>query len=156
MGVWNPLSPILVIALTEIVDKDDTEVSLNDYSKSVTVALGGTYSGEILKVTVYASELGTGSVPANSGTLYLFDTNPTVASGDTALAAADWPTAIAQLPIDVWKSDANGGMCEVECSVPFHALANLYLCFRNLGQAINDAAGDDEEIHARFWWRRES
>lgn len=156
IGKVQPFAAIIEGGLTELIDKDE-EVSQNDYSKSVEVALaGGPVSGEITQICVYASEIGSGAVPANSGYLFLLDADPAVASGDTALAVAEWPTVIAKVLVSDWVSDANGGMATVECGISFHPLSNLYFVFKNLGAAINDVAGDDEEMSVNFWYRRES
>jgi hypothetical protein len=150
----KPQAGILELGLTEIIDKDDTEVSQNDYSKSVGIALGGSYSGVITQLALVASELGTGAVPARSGVLYVFDADPTVSSGDTALALADWQSCLGHVLISNWRSDASGGFASEECAIKFHAVSTLYFVFQNLGTAINDAAGDDEELAINGWYER--
>lgn len=156
IGKVQPFAAILETDLTEIIDKDDTEVSQNDYSKSVSIALGATMSGEIIGVGLVASELGSGAVPTRAGYLYVFISDPTVSAGDTALALADWQSKPKRVAITDWTSDANGGMCYVTTAIPFAAVDTLYLVFQNLGAAINDAAGDDEELHVYLVIRRDS
>src|SRR3990167_1505588 len=156
IGKVQPFSAILEGGLTELIDKDDTEVSQNDYSKSVGVALGGTYSGAITQVSLYATELGTGAVRANTGYLLIFDADPAVVAGETALTVAEWQSCIAKVLISDWISDTGGGLATMEVNVPFHALGTLYFVFQNLGTAFNDAAEDDEELHVNFWYKRET
>jgi hypothetical protein len=152
-------SPLLEGGLTELVGVNE-QVDEHDYGKSVAVALGGTYSGEILSFAFYATEDGTGAVQNSAGYLLILDADPAVAAGDTALAAAEWPTVLGRVKVQAtdWITDANGGMAYL-CNQPvaFHALSTLYFVwFHDDPTALNDAAGDDEQLELNFWYRRDS
>ena len=55
----QPFDPVHEAGLTELIGADE-QVDQNDYSGSVAVSLGLHVSGEILQVTLYATETGTG------------------------------------------------------------------------------------------------
>lgn len=156
--------PVLEGGLTELIDKDDAAIAAGTYSDSVGVALAGTYSGEVLQVCLYVSELAGGSVAdaTNSGNIFIFDADPSITAADTdmAAAAADHKLAIGYLPVlaSDWKEDSNGGMVCVSTPVAFHAVGTLYFVWESAAGAtsINSAAGDDEEMHLNFWYRRDS
>jgi len=158
-GSVGPMSAILEGGLTELVGTDE-EVNTDDYGASVGVALGGTYSGEILSVGLYATEEGTGAVQDSAGVLFIFDADPTISAGDTAMAAAEWQSIIGRVDVAAadWKTDANGGMAYfVDVPIPFHAVGTLYFVwFHEDGTDLNDAAGDDEVLEMNFWYRRDS
>ena len=158
-AAW-PVAPrggIIEGGLTELIDKDDAEISLNDLTKSVSVALAETCSGEIVQVFLTTLETGTGAVKTPTGVLFFFDADPTISASDAAMTAAERATVIGQVDISsAWDSDANGASISVPCSVHFHNLATLYLAFRNTGAAINDAANDDEEMSVNFHYVRAS
>lgn len=159
IGKVQPFSAMLEGGLTELVGINE-QVDQNDYSGSVGVSLGGTYSGEILSVAFYATEDGTGAVQDSAGILYVLDADPSIASGDTAMSAAARVTVIGKIAIGAadWDTDANGGLAYI-CNqpIPFHALANLYFVWKHLdATSLNDAAGDDEQLEFNFWWKRES
>lgn len=158
IGKVQPMSAILEGGLTELVGVDE-QVDQNDYSGSVGVALGGTYSGEILSIALYATKDGTGAVQDSAGTLYVFDADPTIASGDTSMTAAERVTAIGKVNVVAsdWDTDANGGLAFLNVSIPFHAVATLHFVWKHTdATALNDASGDDEQLEFNFWWRRES
>jgi hypothetical protein len=159
IGKTAPLDAILEGGLTELVGINE-QVDQNDYSGSVGVALAGTYSGEILSVAFYATEDGTGAVQDSAGILYVFDADPTISSGDTSMTAAERVTIIGKIAIGAndWDVDANGGLAYITTQpIPFHSLANLYFVWKHLdATALNDAAGDDEQLEFNFWYRRES
>jgi hypothetical protein len=155
----QPFSALLEGGLTELVGVDE-EVNTNDFGGSVSVALGGEYSGEILSFAFYATEDGEGAVQDSAGKLIILDADPAVAVGDTALAAAEWPTVLGVVPVAAsdWVTDANGG-CAYICDKPiaFHALSTLYFVWLHTDSAdLNDAAGDDEQLEFNFWYRRDS
>lgn len=155
---------IIEAGLTELIDANDAEVALDEYSKDANVTVGvdragstQPINGEIQAVALYASESGTGAVMANSGKILFFDADPALSAGDAALAsAAVHQTLIAQVEVDAteWNSDALGAGWYKEVALPFHDLSAIYFAFRNEGAAINSAAGDDEELHINFWYRR--
>jgi hypothetical protein len=159
LGKAQPFAAMLEGGLTELVGINE-QVDQNDYSGSVEVALGGTYSGEILSVAFYATEDGTGAVQDSAGILYVFDADPSIASGDTAMTAAERVTVLGKLSIGAadWDADTGGGLAYVNTSpIPFHALASLFFVWKHLdATSLNDAAGDDEQLEFNFWYKRES
>jgi hypothetical protein len=155
----QPFEAIQEAGLTELVGADE-EVNTNDYGASVAITLPALCSGEILHFTFTSKETGSGAVPAPAGILYIFDANPAIAVGDTAITAAERETLIAQILVsaDDWKTDANGGSATIfDNPVAFHNLSTLYLAwFHEDSTDINDAAGDDESLSVNFWYRRDS
>jgi hypothetical protein len=117
-------------------------------------------SGEILQVTLYATETGTGAVLTPAGTLFLFDADPSISSGDTAMTLAARQTVIAQIPVSSgdWKSDANGASAAIlDSPVAFHQVTALYFAWlHEEATSFNSAAGDDESLDFNFWFRRDS
>lgn len=166
--VWSPsLNDVYTIphmamvegGLTELVGINE-EVNTDDYSGSVGVALGGTYSGEILSFTFHATEDGTGAVQDSAGWLLIFDADPSISSGDTSITAAEWITVLGRVRIEAtdWLVDANGGVAHIyDTPIPFHALSTLYFAWFHTDAAdLNDGAGDDEQLEVNFWYRRDS
>ena len=154
----QPISAILEGGLTELIGINE-QVDLNDYSGSVGVALGGTYSGELLNITLYSTEDGTGAIQDNAGVLFIFDADPSIASGDTSMSAVDGITAIAKINILAtdWTVDATVGICTKTVAVGFHAVSTLYFVFKNTdATAFNDNADEDEQLEFNFWYRRDS
>ena len=82
-----PLDALLEGGLTELIGINE-QVDQNDYSGSIGVTLGATYSGEILSTMLYSTEDGSGAVQTPEGWLYCLATDPAIASGDTAMTAA--------------------------------------------------------------------
>lgn len=156
--ISKPFSAMLEGGLTELVGINE-QIDQNDYAGSVGVALGGSYSGEILAVAFYATEDGSGAIQDSAGILYVFDADPSVSSGATVLASGVRETTIGKLAIGSadWDTDTNGGLAYVPVSIPFHAVSTLYFTWKHLdATALNDAAGDDEQLEFNFWWKRES
>lgn len=158
--VATPFAALAEVGLTELIDKDD-QVDQDDFSASKALALGGTYSGELLSVVLVSTELGTGTVLTPAGTLILFDANPTITAGDTALSVAEWQSVIGSVAIAAadWVGGVTQGGAEVfkAIAIPFHALATIYaVWFHTDAAGFNDAAGDDEELHINLWYRRDS
>jgi hypothetical protein len=155
----QPFDPVHEAGLTELVAADE-QVDQNDYSGSVAVSLGLHVSGEILQVTLYATETGTGAVLTPAGTLFLFDADPSISSGDTAMTLAARQTVIAQIPVTTgdWKSDTNGASAAIlDSPVAFHQVNSLYFAWLHEdATSINSAAGDDESLDFNFWYRRDS
>jgi len=155
----QPFSALLEGGLTELVGINE-EVNTNDFGGSVGVALGDTYSGEILSFAFYATEDGSGAVQDSAGKLIILDADPEVSAGDTALAAAEWPTVLGIVDVGAsdWVTDANGGCAFIyDQPVPFHALSTLYFVWLHTDSTdLNDAAGDDEQLEFNFWYRRDS
>ena len=157
--VATPFAAVLEGGLTELVGVDE-QVDQNDYSGSVEVALGGTHSGELLSFAFYATENGSGAVQDSAGRLIILDADPAVASGDTALAAGEWPTVLGVVQVEAgdWIMDANRGVAYiVDTPVAFHALSTLYFVWLHEdATSLNDAAEDDELLEFNFWYRRDS
>lgn len=155
----QPFAALLEGGLTELVGIDE-QVDQNEYGASVGVALGGTYSGEILSFAFYATEDGSGAVQDSAGRLVILDADPATTAGDAALAAAEWPTVLGVVQVEAsdWITDANGGVAYItDTPVAFHALATLYLVWLHEdATGLNDAAGDDEQLEVNFWYRRDS
>lgn len=159
MGRAWPIDQMLELGLTELVGVNE-EVNTNDYSGSVGVALGGTYSGELLSFAFYATEDGSGAVQDSAGVLYILDADPAISSGDTAMTAAECVTVLGKVVVAAgdWNTDANGGCAFIyDNPVPFHALSTLYFVWLHTdAQDLNDAAGDDEVLRFNCWLRRDS
>jgi hypothetical protein len=145
--------------LTELVGVDE-EVNTNDYGGSVGVALGGTYSGEILSFCFYATQDGAGAIQDSAGQLIILDADPAVASGDVAMTAAEHVTVLGRVPVAAadWHVDANGGHAYIHgVPVRFHGLSTLYFVwFHEDAVDLNDGAGDDEQLEFNFWFERKS
>jgi hypothetical protein len=158
MTLTQPFEAIQEAGLTELIGINE-QVDQNDYCGSVAVSLQARCSGEILDVTFYTTEDGTGAVRTPAGTLFVFDANPSISSGDTAMSAAARVTIIGQVTIAStdWVSDANGASAHKQVAIAFHNLSTLYLAFLlTSANAFNDAAGDDEQMEANLWYRRDS
>jgi hypothetical protein len=138
------------------------QVDQNEYCNAVIASLpsGQPMSGEILHVTLYTRETGSGAVLTPAGILYILDADPAVAAGATLITATVRRTVIAQIPIAAadWKSDAGGASVSVHNKpVAFHALKSLYfLWFHEDATSFNDAGGDDEILEVNAWYRRDT
>lgn len=155
--------PVLEGGLTELVGVDE-QVDQNDLSGSVGVSLEGGdnfVSGEILSFLLVFSESGTGTVLEPTGQILVFDADPAISSGDTAITTAEHGTLLGIVNVEAadWLyTDANGASAYiVDTPIPFHNVKTLYFAFFNtLATAINSAAGDEELLQLNFWWRREN
>ncbi len=155
-----PAGGMRELGLTELVGINE-EVNTNDFAGSVGVALGaGSHSGELLSFAFFATEDGSGAVQDSAGELLILDADPAVSAGDTALAAAEWPTVIGRVTVAAtdWTTDANGGVAFIyNQPVPFHDLITLYFVwFHTDAVDLNDAAGDDEQLEFNAWYVRYS
>jgi hypothetical protein len=141
--------------ITELVGINE-QIDQNDYSGSVGVALTETTSGLIEYFNFYATEAGTGAIQDSAGKLIIFDGDPSVTSGDTALSAAAWAKVLGIVDVQAadWVVDTGGGMAAVaDQPIPFHSLATLYFSWKHLdATALNDGAGDDEKLEFNFWY----
>jgi hypothetical protein len=151
--------PILELGLTELIGADE-KVDQNDYSGSVAITLGAQpVSGELLAFAFYSTESGSGAVLQPTGKLMLLDADPAVASGDTALTAAEHVTVLAIVDVAAgdWVADAAGAVAYiVDTPVVFHSLATIYAVWKHtLATSYNDAAGDDEQLRFNAWYRRD-
>ena len=147
------------IGITELVGINE-EVNTSDYGGSVAVTLPhASCSGEFLSFMFVASEAGTGAIQDSAGKLLIFDADPAVAVGDTALAAAgaEHKTLIGIIDVAAadWVVDANGGAAFIyDQPVPFHELTTVYFAwFHTDATDLNDGAGDDELLHVNAWVR---
>lgn len=155
-----PFGGIQELGLTELVGINE-EVNTSDYGGSVGVALGeGAESGELLSFAFYATEDGSGAVQDSAGELLILDADPAVSVGDTALAAAEWPTVLGRVKVAAtdWTTDGGGGVAYIyNQPIPFHSLVTLYFVwFHTDATDLNDAAGDDEQLEFNAWWLKHS
>ena len=154
-----PFAPILEGGLTELIGINE-QVDQNDYCASVEVELLHTASGEILSVAFYSTEDGSGSVQSPEGWLYVFDADPSISNGDTAMTAAARVLILGRIKVEAgdWDADANGGLAYIyDTPIPFHHLSSLFFAFKlTSATSLNDAAGDDEQLEMNFWYRRDS
>lgn len=161
MSLEQPFDHIREGGLTELVGINE-EVNTNDYSASVEVSLPGDQpiTGELLSFALYATEDGTGAVQDSAGRLIILDADPAVSSGDTALAAAEWPTVLGVITVTAndWILDANGGVAYIyDQPIPFHPVSSLFFVWLHEDDVdLNDGAGDDEQLEFNFWYRRDS
>lgn len=161
----KPAYLITESGLTELIGKDE-QIDQNDYAASVSVTLGDSgvsgrrVSGEILTFLLVSSEEGSGAVLQPSGWLLIFDSDPAIAAGDTAITTAERQTLIGQVEVSStdWIADANGASQFIfNQPVAFHGLTAIYLTFLlTSSTSINSAAGDDEVLDLNMWYRRDS
>ena len=153
-----PFQAVTEIAVVELVGADE-EVNTSDYGGSVALALGGSYSGYIDGVCIFATEDGTGAVQDSAGVLLFLDADPATTAGDTAITNAERLTVLGQVTFYAsdWQTDATGGSACKEPGIPFHALSNIYaLWFHTDATDLNDAAGDDESAELEVRYQRHS
>lgn len=160
MSLSQPWMPIEEIGLIELVGIDE-KIDQNDYCASVALTVPSEAgSGEIVSVILVQTEDGSGAILSVQGQLLFFDADPDIASGDTALAAAEWPTLLGTLGFVTadWVTDAAGGAAyKPDLHIPFHALSTIYVTFQLLsGTSINSDAADNEQLELNLWIRRES
>lgn len=153
----KPFAAILY-GMVELVDQNH-QVDASEYGASVSVASG--ISGEILSIALYSSEIGSGAVQTPGCTVFFFLSDPSITAGDTTLAAAaaDHKLMLGKVKIDAgdWNADANGAVAQKSVSIPFHSGAIYAVIRLDAGAtSLNDAGGDDEEIHMGVWIRRDS
>lgn len=149
-------------ALVELVGIDE-QLAASAYCGSVEIPIdvNGQASGEILSVALIARESGSGAVLASQGKLYLFDADPAIALGATALAAdgAEHRTIVGVQAFATadWVTDTNGAVAFKQVAWPFARRKSLWAAFfLNAAETtINSAAGDDEILELRLHWRRD-
>ena len=158
----KPAWPILASGVLELVGKDE-EINTNDMSAEAEYELPASEaecSGTILSVGLYAAETGDGAVLTSAGQLLVFDSDPGVTSGDTSLTDAVRKTQIGAITVasTAWQTIGASGFAYVTgTEVPFQACDKLYFVWLHTDeQDINDAAGHDETLSMRFWYRKES
>ena len=153
------------VGLTQLIGINEA-VGVNQFSATADLAIAATYgdlprtrlvSGEIQSFLLVSSEDGTGAVQEPTGWVFFFDVDPNTTTADAALELVDRQAIIGQVAIAAadWDSDAAGATAYKAVAIPFHAVATIYVVFRNTGAAINDGAGDDELIEINLWYRRD-
>lgn len=158
IGLVQPFSAVLEGGLTELIGINE-QVDLNEFSASVGVTLAGTYSGEILGITLIQTEDGAGAIIGLSGTLFIFDADPTIANGAASVGAAAAVTCIGTVSFTAtdWVTDTTAGVAYKTVAIPFHAVGTLFFAYKHTGAtSFNDVAGDDEQLEFNFWYRRDS
>ena len=155
----RPFEPIVETGLLELAGADE-QIDQNDYTAAVEFAPDGLISGEILHVTLYTTETGSGAILTPAGTLLILDADPGHASGATALSAAARVTVIGAIPVSAsdWQSDANGASATItDTPIAFEEVDSLwFVWFHEDATSINSAAGDDEVLRMNAWLRRDS
>ena len=157
MTLFQPFMPLRETGIFELVGINE-KVDQNDYSGSVLAITfsPAPVSGELLAFALYATEDGTGAVQDSAGELMIFDADPVIASGDTAITAAARITQLGRVLISAadWTTDANGGIAYIcEKPIPFHNLTSLYFAWKQTdATGLNDATGDDEQLECNVWF----
>lgn len=158
------LTRVVETGLLELVGKDE-EIASGEVGGSVSFSLtangqpnkNGT--GEILNVTLIATQEGTGAIQDSAGYLLVFDADPNPTAGDTDLAAAEWKTLIGIVTVEAsdWITDANGGAAFIyDTPIAFHDCETLYFVWlHNDATSLNDGAGDDEVLEMNAFMRLE-
>jgi len=142
-----------------LVGKDE-EVNTDDYGASVEAALSSEVSGEFVQFTFVATEEGSGAIQDSAGYLFIFDADPEIDAGDTAIEAAAHQSVIGVVVVAAadWIIDANGGVAVIaDQPIAFHELASVYFAWKHTDAVdLNDAAGDDEVLEVNAWYRADS
>ena len=152
----TPMSALLETGVVEIIGVDE-QAAQYDWSDGTAVALGGTYSGEILNVTLILS----GSL-SEAGTLIIFDADPSVTLADANLATASWLLSIGKVDVaagDWFEENAGGtgGMAHFAVPIAFHELSSLWVAFYHEGATQwNSLAADNETLDIQIEFRRDS
>lgn len=152
----QPFSEMVEGGLTELIGVDE-QVSQNQYSGSVEVTLSEQLSGEILGATLYSNG---GSIIVESGELFFFDLDPSIAVGAAAIGVAEWPTSLGSIPVlsSDWTSDSNGAHANIKKEpITIHPVSSLFLVYKHTGSTQwNSLVGDNELLRVNFWIRRDS
>lgn len=161
----RPFSPVKECGLTELVGINE-QVDQGEIGASVGIAVpdipenrASDPSGEILSVTLYLTEDGTGTLFAADGTLIILDADPASSAGDASLSAAEAVTVLALVPVvDAdWLANATGYIANKIVAIPFHTGTTLYFVwFHQDATSLNDVAGDDFQLEMNCWYRRDS
>jgi hypothetical protein len=155
---------VRALPLITVVGADDAAITQNEYGTDFAITFKDRTpafepSGEILAVQLItgANTGGTGVIPVPAGKLIFFDTDPTVAAGDTTLTAVEWATVIAIVDVEStdWHSDTNGAGQYINLDpVTFQNQASLWgVWFHESATGFNSAAGDDETLKMRVYYR---
>ncbi len=162
------IEPIHTTGLVTLVGKDD-QIGQNEYGAAVQLDIataaglpaGAPLSGEVLRLVLVSRAAATGTVQKPAGTIFLFTAQPDVAPADSALAdGASWAGAWAAVALATtdWIGDDMGAMAEILTEpIPFHAVPALWAAYLHQdATAFNSDDNDDETVHMRAWFRRES
>ena len=151
-----PFAPIAETGVTEIIGENE-QVSQYDWSEGTEIALGGTYSGEVLNITLILS-----GTLTEAGTLLIFDADPSVTLADANLATASWLLAIGKVDVaagDWFEENAAGTGATATFAVPiaFHSMSSLWVAFYHEGATQwNSLAADNESLDVQIEIRRDS
>lgn len=147
--------------LTELIDADDAAMAQNTWGKSVAITVGATAcAGYIDALVLVASG---GAVIESTGQVVFFDADPAIAAADTNITVAEAKSIIGfwDVASGDWFKEGGGTAAAAVAHemlanpIPFHHVTTLYAAFYNTGATtINDGAGDDEELHLNFWYRK--
>lgn len=163
----SPFAAIHQSSLVVLIGAD-AQIDQDDYSASVALDLvaacgapaGKPISGEILGILLISSESGEGAVLSPNGVLFFFSADPAISAGDTAVLGADRQYLVGQVEIETtdWQADTGCASCMIHTKpIAFPAVTSLYACWHHdLTTAYNSAAGDDEALHLRIFFRRDS
>lgn len=151
-----PFAAITELAVTEIIGENE-QAAQYDWSDGTQLALGGTYSGEILNITLILS-----GTLSEAGTLVVFDADPNVNLAAANLATASWLLAIGKVDIAAgdWYEEDSGGTGAVATfaePIAFHALSSLWVAYYHEGATQwNSLAADNETLDIQIEYRRDS
>lgn len=142
------------VGVTELIGINE-QVAQNQYAASVEVSLPARV--EITKVCLYATEDGSGAILTETGTLLVMDADPATSAADAALAAAEYPTILAQIDFaDAdWHEDTAGAVNCVIVADTYHETALFLVFFHSGATQWNSAAGDDEQLEINLWYKRD-
>ena len=126
-------------------------IAQNDWTEDVSLTLAiEDVSGQILGINLTTRREATGgAILAPSGTLMVFDADPGLSTGDTALVTGVHRTVLGTVAIATgdWFADVGGAVVYKPVLIPFYTLKTLYFAFFwTLAGTINSAVGDDEII----------
>ena len=151
-----PFQAMVETGAVELIGVDE-QASQYDWSDGTEIALGGTYSGEILNVTLILS----GSL-SEAGTLVVFDADPSVTLADANLATASWLLAIGKNDVAAgdWFEENSGGtgaVAHFATPIAFHGVSSLWVAYYHEGATQwNSLAADNETLDIQIEYRRDS
>ncbi len=153
-----PMVPFATVleASVELVGIDE-QLAQFEWSEGTEVPLGGTYSGELLNLTVILS-----GTLSEADTILVFDADPSVTLADANLATASWLLAIGKYDIAAgdWFEEDSGGTGAVATfpePIAFHPTSSLWFALYHEGSTtINSLAGNNESVTIHVEIRRDS
>ncbi len=150
-----PFATVLEVSV-ELVGIDE-QLAQFEWSEGTEVPLGGTYSGELLNLTVILS-----GTLSEADTILVFDADPSVTLADANLATASWLLAIGKYDIAAgdWFEEDSGGTGAVGTfaePIAFHPVSSLWFTlYHEGGTTINSLAADNESVTIHVEIRRDS